>query len=468
MTVTQLVSRERRRLRLALIVRGAAAALAASAVIVAVSAIALGGSRWIVHPSAPLLAWGVVALAAGGVLWWTLRDLGRRATRAVLATAIERERRLRAGSLRGAIEVAQTGALGRRAADDVTRRLAGANGTLAPALQRRAWRRGLVAALGAAAAVALLGAARRAMPDGWRALRHPVGAFTGEILPRLSIVDVPRFVLRGEKLRVRVLAPERRQLHLHMRTTGAPWEERALSVSGGSATTVIGPLDADVMLVAADGRTTSDTMVVRVTDRPFVGDVAIRATYPAYLGRAPETIAAGEPVRVPRGTALTIQGRASVELARVALVRGADTLHLAPDGHVFTGRLEASESGRWLWSAAGVHGPIADLPSPLELDVLPDSAPRVEILAPPGDTAVIADSRLALRIAATDDHGIRSVVLRSWRMPATGRAMPEVDQALATPRSPQWSGETMVDLAPRSLQPGDALHLVVTATDDSP
>lgn len=474
MTVAQLVRRERSRLGLVLTGLGVAIALALAALVIAASTLALGNARWITRPGAPLAAWGAALALTFAVLWWTLRHVRRAAAPSVIAREIEQERALRTGSLRGALEVANAGALGRHAADAIAARLGGSGRVLAPGLHRRALRRGGIAALGAVTGLALLGTAREAAPDGWRALRHPVSALTGSLLAPLRIVDAPPYLMRGEKLRVRVLAPERRELTLRVRTTGSAWQTLTLPVTAGAAGAVLGPLDADVTIVASDGRMTSDTALVRVTDRPFVGDVAIRAIYPGYLGRSPETIPVGEPARVPRGTVLAISGRASTTLARVGLVRERDTLRLAPDGHAFAGRLVATESGRWTWFATGVRdvagglGAIADLPAPLDVEVVQDSAPRVEILFPERDTVVLADARVVLRASAVDDHGLSDVVVRSTRELANGRAMPPVTQELASPRAPQWTGEQMLDLAPRSLEPGDALRITVAATDNSP
>lgn len=468
MTLAQLVRRERSRLGLALAVRGLALALAILALVIAVGALVLGDARWIRLPSVPLLAWALALLLVAAVLWWTQRDARRSATSLQVAREIERERALRAGSLRGVLETAGSGALGAHAAEALAARLSSGGGALAPALHRRALNRGVLAAVAAAAAIAFLAAARARAPDGWRALRHPVGAFTGRILAPLRIVNPPRAIVRGEKLRVSVSAPERRDITLHMRATGRPWSTITLPVKGGSAATALGPVDADLTLVASDGRVTSDTIVIRVTDRPFVGDVAIRATYPSYLGRPAETIPVGEPARVPRGTALAISGRASIELRNVGLAGERDTLPLVPAGHAFEGRLRARESGRWSWFATSAQGPIAELPAPLELEVLVDSAPHVEILAPGGDTVVLAGARIAIRAAAVDDHGLASVELRSRRRLASGRVMPEVAQELAAPRAPGWSGEPQLDLAPRGLEPGDQLLVRVVATDNSP
>ncbi|MGI8844167.1 MAG: hypothetical protein ACR2HZ_10740 [Gemmatimonadaceae bacterium] len=468
MTVNALVSRERARTTLALAAQGAGIALALVALVLAGGALVLGEARWIGLPVVPLLAWLLVLVLIAGASWWTGRALQRGASREHVAAAIERERDLRAGALRGALEVSESGALGRRAAESLARTLGATRGALAPRAQRRHLVRGAVAGAAAVLGVLALGAAASASPDGWRAMRHPLGAYTGALLEPISIVDAPTAVLRGERIRLSILAPHRRSITLASRATGRSWRVDALPVVGRLATVQIGPVDADLLLVAGDGRVESDTVLIRVTDRPFVGDVAVRAQYPAYLGRASEVLPTGEVARIPRGTVLSIRGRASVALRTVSLVRDADTVSLTPNDHAFSGRLTSPATGRWTWVATGVQGPIADVPAPMELEVVSDSAPVAEILAPQQDTVVLADGRLSLRVAASDDHGVAAVVMRSWRVPDGGKAQPSVTQAVAEPGESQWLGEFPVDLATRGLEPGDALHVVVEATDASP
>ena len=468
MTLGELVARERLRLVATMSVRGAAFSLAAAALLGGLAVFWLTDARWITEPAAPAIAWAIVVLAIGAPLWWTIVRVRRAATPARVAHAIERERKLRDGSLRGALEVADQGAFGRHAAGKMGTALAAHPGALAPAMLRGAMVTGIGAAVCALLALVLLGGARRNAPDGWRAMRHPVGTWTGTLIPPMRIADAPREVMRGDSLRLHIIAPSRRTIAFRSRATGAPWSERTLDVSDGTAAVTLGPLDADVALVASDGRTQTDTVVVRVTDRPFVGDVAIRAIYPPYLDRPAETVPAGETVRVPRGTTLVIRGRASAVLDAVSLVKSADTVRLAPDGHNFTGRLNAAVSGRWQWVASGVRGPVADVPAPLELDVLPDSAPHVDIVDPARDTVMLTGNDLALRIAATDDHGVATVTMRSWRQTASGSAQPGLEQPLAAPSAPEWSGNAAVDAGVRGLQPGDALHVSIAATDNSP
>ncbi len=467
MTLGQLVARERLRLVATMGARGAALSIGAAALLIGLAAFWLGDARWISEPAAPAIAWVIALIAIGAPLAWTIVHVRRAATPAKVAHAIERERALRDGSLRGALEVEGQGAFGRRAAAALGTSLAGHRGALAPVMLRGALVTGAGAVVCALLALVLLGGARRNAPDGWRAMQHPVGAWTGALVPPLSIVDPPREVMRGDSLRLRILAPARKTIDFHTRATGAPWSARTLDVSDGAAWVTLGPLDADVALVASDGRTQTDTVVVHVTDRPFVGDVAIRAIYPSYLDRPAETVPAGEPVRVPRGTTLAIRGRASAVLDAVALMSARDTVRLEPDGHNFSGRLSAS-SGRWMWTARGERGPVADVPAPLDIDVLPDSAPRVEIVDPAHDTVALAGNELALRAAASDDHGVATVTMRSWREMASGTAQPSVEQPLAAPSAPEWSGAATIDASVRGLQPGDLLHVTIAATDNSP
>ena len=468
MTVRQLIARERSRLRIALVTRGVAIALAIGLVLLAASTIALGGARWITRPSAPLGAWFVVGLVLVALIVFSLREGRRRASASAIAAAIERERTLRAGSLRGALEVGSSGPLGQLAAKRLASELARIRRPLAPAMQGRATRWSILSAVVAIGSLATVAVARDVAPDGWRAMRHPVKAWSGDLLPPLVILDPPSHVLRGEAVKLSVAAPERRVVQLHTRATGRPWAEQSLVVEQGTASVVLGPVDADLALIATDGRATSDTVVIHVTDRPFVGDVAINASYPAYLRRAPEVLPVGEPLRVPRGTSLQVRGRASTALRSVSLAREGDTIHFTPEGHAFAGRFSAQESGRWTWRAAGAQGAIADVPAALELTVLADSSPRVEILIPRTDTVVAPGDRIELRAEASDDHGIGSIVLRSWRRQGSGQTLPEVTQSLAAPTEPRWLGTVPLDLAPRGLEPGDELHVVLVATDDSP
>jgi len=304
--------------------------------------------------------------------------------------------------------------------------------------------------------------------DGWRALAHPVDAWRGALLGSITLADVPTRVLRGSSVTLTVRAEGRRTVTLRRRSTGNAWVETPLALTVGAVTTELGPLDADVTLVASDGRATSDTAVIRVVDRPFLGDVSVRMTFPGYLKRAPETVPADALLRLPAGTTLDIQGYASEPLAAVTLSRGRDTLRLAPDGRRFSGRFVPGESGSWEWSARGLTTQIADVPPPLSVEVVPDSAPVAEILAPMADSLVEPDGKVAVELLASDDHALESVVLRMSRVDAAGRVDAPTMLPLGGAGLADWAGSLTLDLARFRLGVGEAVRLQLVAFDASP
>jgi hypothetical protein len=471
MTVVDLVDRERNRLSRLIAAAGGAAAVGCAALLLAAGVILLGRARWIDLPRvAPFVVWTGVALVATGAVWWTRRRLVRDASRHGLALEVEREQSLRAGAVRGALEVATAGALGRYNAEQVARRLREASGgrSLTPTLTKRAMLRAGGAAAAGVAGVLMLATRSSATPDGWRAIAHPVRAWNGTLLAPLAVRGAPASVLRGERVTVTISAPDRRRITVWQRSKGAAWRSSQHDVRDGIARVRLAPMDADLSLFATDGRSVSDTAMLQMAERPFIGDVAVRATFPAYLDRREETLPVGEAARLPRGTVLTISGHSSTELTQVSLLRGRDTVELAASGRTFSGRMPVTETGRYEWSATGVGGAITELPAALELEVVPDSAPRIEILAPATDSTVSAADTIPMSFLATDDHGLASVVLRVWRVPEGGAALPETSQPLLSQRTTQWTGDASLSLPALGVQAGEAVHVIATAVDESP
>ncbi|HZI42953.1 MAG TPA: hypothetical protein VFD67_14640, partial [Gemmatimonadaceae bacterium] len=308
MTPLEFVERERARLRRLHIIAGTSLAFAMTFTVLALGVLLLGNARWIALPrSAPFAVWLLIGALDIGVMLWSWRRLRGDVTRGGVAATIEREQALRAGALRGALEVADRGALGRHAANEMSNRLRGVGQTLAPKSRRDARRHAGRTLVAATISVALLGGLTPIFGDGLLALLLPVKAWNGTLLPKLAFRDLPKDVMRGEELKLEIVAPRRSQVTLAQRTTGEGWRTTSLPVGAdGVARTQVGPLRGAMTLVVSDGRASTDTAVVRVTDRPFVGAISMRASYPAYLGRPSEGLPVGEPARVPQGTIVDI------------------------------------------------------------------------------------------------------------------------------------------------------------------
>lgn len=468
MTLRNLVERERRGVVRWIAAAGIATAVCVAAALLAFGTLLLADSRWLRLPRVtPWLVWLAVVGLVTATLWLMRRRYGRITTNAGVARAVERERALRDGSVRTALEVGEATSLGRLGAAMVAAKLEGLNApVLVPVLRRSLRRAALLGAGLVVIAVSVLTLSAARSSDGWAAVVHPVRAWRGTLLGKLAIEDAPKVVDRGDVVTVKVLAPGRSDVSVLQRATGSSWRESSLQMTDGSAPLRIGPLDADVAVAITDGRAWSDTVNIRVADRPFLGDVSIRAIFPAYLDRREESLPTGEPARIPRGTVLVLDGTSSTELTTVRLVGDGLTIDLTPSGRRFSGRLTAGTSARLTWQAVGKSGKIADVPDPLELEVLPDSMPTVDILAPGRDTIAAEGDTIGVAVLATDDHALANVALRISVVAQSGDETGSDVRSLFSQRSQQWSGETMIST--RGISPGTTLKLVAVATDASP
>jgi hypothetical protein len=213
-------------------------------------------------------------------------------------------------------------------------------------------------------------------------------------------------------------------------------------------------------------------------------------SYPSYLGRPPDSIAAPLPTLVmPAGTRIELSGRANYSLVEVHLAfrpltlssdaaerPGSSARTAAPtsidvDAHHFGGQIQPVFSGEWTWHLRAADAPGEPVPpAPIETLVIPDSVPRVRVLFPAADTALRGDAVLPLVAEARDDIGLRSVELVSWLGSAPAdQAGPRVERL-----GPERAGDSralvrpLLDLRDRELLPGDTVYYVVRATDANP
>lgn len=436
--------------------------------VLAAGALAMGHMRWLTLPRAtPFAGWlAVIVLVA---IWWRRQRplvLAQR-TPAAVAHAIEGERGLRDGAARTLLEVAPLGGPFVARADALLGARLG-DGPLAPRLRRRAQRQllGAIAWLAVVAAAVAITASTHG--DGWRALLHPASAWAGTLLPRITFDDPPAGLLRGDTAVLQVHAAGRRAVMVRQRATGGAWRDTTIAIRGGAAAWRVGPLDADLTLLATDGRAESDTLRLRLAERSFVGDLTVAAHFPGYLARADETLPAEAVLRVPQGTALTITGRASEPLRTVSLGSEGERVPLVLSGRSFTGHFTPRAAGVFVWHAEGAGAPIADLPAPLQVEVVPDSAPQVDFLSPMADSSVAPSGRVRVAVAAADDRILRDVTLAVWVQRGDGRATAPQAQRLFDGGAPSYIGAMAVDLAALALQPGDVVHVQASAHDDAP
>ncbi len=429
----------------------------------ALGVIVLGGGRWLALPRlTPFVLWaGAIGVASW--LWNRRRDAESRTTTPdAVAEAIEDEQQLRRGAIRVASEVADSGPLGAHAAAHAARALAGTSLPRAPrtyvalkALRQRAFM------LMSGALVALVGAGM-IWPDGAEALANPVGAWRGTLLPAL-VLDAPAVVLRGAAPSVRVQGAGRSAVTLSMQKIDGTVITETIALSNDAGQHTLPVLDTDVVLTISDGRATSAPHRIRVTDKPYLGDVVARASYPAYLGRVDEDVALAGVLVLPRGTVLSLRGRSSVPLISAALTSDAGgRVELAVRDGSVQGELVAETSARWAWKADAATT-LQELPPSFALDIRADSAPQVQI-ASTSDTLLLSGATASISVIASDDHALGSVMLAV----RSGDAVVARREILVT-RAPTFEGTVPLDLDALGLKGDDgSLRVDVTAIDASP
>jgi hypothetical protein len=467
MSVLELVHQESRRLQRAAWLARVLVPLAATIGLLTVSATYLAEGRWLsAPPFLPLLVWIVALGAAWGLALLLSRRLRARSTPTAVAAAIEKEQGLRRGAITGLLEVAGSGVFADHASAVMGDALKDAAQRPAPRLRRRVRRAAILSVVAIAQVLVLANTSWARRADGWQALLHPVRAWRGALVEPLRITDRPSRVLRGARVSLGIEAPGRTAVQLRWRATGGAWESAMVAIDpSGLATAMIPQADADLVVLVSDGRAGRDSVQITVVDRPFVGDVSVTAHYPAYLQRRAERIPADVPLRIPSGTRLELAGSASEPLVAVALEGAGRRIALQPEGARFTGTFTPSASGAYAWSVAGQAQPIEDIPAPLDVELVPDSLPRVEILAPVGEQFVAPTSRVALELLAQDDHALTGVWLRVRRV---GSDSPPRETRLSDARESTWAGTATTDVSTYALTPGDAIELTLVARDAAP
>jgi hypothetical protein len=469
MTIKNLVERERRHLWRAEVLAGALLAAALTTILLAGGAAVLGRARWLTLPRGlPLAVWLFVVAAVVVLALRTRSRLHRDGSRRDVALTIEEEQGLRRGALVGVLELEGKGALADRAARGVRSSLP-SDAPLAPAMRRASSQRALIGAGAAAAGILVLLTATPVFGDGLRAVLRPIDAWRGNLLDRPRIDGAPHELLRGSALHLTVHAPGRRVVYLDVRQTGDAWRTDTIAIDPrtGTAPWTVDALRGDLRLVASDGRAESDSVIVHAADRPFIGAVTLNVRYPAYLGRANESLPIGEPLHLPRGSVLAVAGRASVPLTDVALIgSGGERISLGATGQTFNGQFAPDHSMELHWAARGPGGLVPDLPEPLSVDVVADAAPHVVIAEPTADTLLVSNDPVGLALLVSDDHGIASIELRIVR--AGTRDAAPIMQPLAGASGTTWAGTPSVDIAVLHLAPGDAVRVRAEAVDGSP
>jgi len=280
-------------------------------------------------------------------------------------------------------------------------------------------------------------------------------------------------VLRGSDVPIRIEAEGRTELALAWQATGDVARSQLLAVEQGRSTHVFEAVSAttEYRVELPDGSGTETYTIVPI-DPLFVSDLVIEVTYPPHTGIAPDEYRGdAPPLRLPVGTRLDIEGTASRPLSDVALIdsAGAAALNMEVNGPNFGATWTPAVEGLFEWSFRdGVGAPAELQPEPLEIDLIRDSLPTVEILLPGQDTILSLSLQQPLVVDARDDYGLRRVELVAYRVTSFGDRHEPVVQGLDLEGTRGALTRPILDVRDWGLMPGDTVRYFARVVDNNP
>lgn len=464
--------------------RAAAVWLAAGvALVLAVAWLLAGPEGWRQGSDAPLILDGVLLVLTVVVVQGVRRGAARWFGDVPLSGSMEEAAGLRPGLVRGALELNRgrpqgvSLALLGKATDDAARALSGPTAHLSGSLGARVtvWlRRGSGVLAGMALVVILLAVASPGRAGhAWSGLSRPLSVMADPVFPPLVVSPGTVEVPRGSDVEVRIQAEGRAEVQLSWQAAGDVAARERLPVEGGVAVKRFADVSAAVEYQAfsADGDESAVFRLIPV-DPLFVSDLTLEVAYPPHTGLAPEEYRGTvPPLRLPVGTRLMVEGRASRPLSQAALVdtAGASAADLAVSEGSFSGTWSPLRGGRYVWRFLDEEGaPAAMEPEPLDITLLPDSAPAVAIPIPGRDTILPLTLRQPLILEARDDYGLRRLELVAYRVTLLGESQPPVTQGLDLGGTRAALARPLLDVSGWELLPGEEVRYFARAVDNAP
>ena len=430
------------------------------------------------------LAIDLALLAFGIFAWTTYRRIGTFWLREPnLTSSMEETAGLAPGVLQGSLELARalpagvSSALAEQAAEEALTDLTGPHPRLAGRLAGEAsgWIRratvGLAVLIPTVAVLTMVSPTRSFAA--WSGLARPFGLLAGPTLPPLEVTPGSTEVLRGADVPLTVTAPGRLTVTVHWQAVGDVAVEERLDVAADRAGLVLRTVSArtEYWVVAPDGARTP-RFELQPIDPLLVSDVTVSLTFPPHTGRFPEEYGADiPPLDVPAGSRFAIQGRASRPLSSAGLddSAGAEAVRWSVSGQDFEGSWRPPVSGVYPWHFLDTEGDPAEVaPPPLDLTVVPDSAPDVAVLVPGKDTLLPVSLRQPLVVEAADDYGLDRLELVVYRVTAFGDRLEPVVSPMQVGGTRGALMRPVLDLTRWELLPGDTVRYFVRAVDNAP
>ena len=205
-----------------------------------------------------------------------------------------------------------------------------------------------------------------------------------------------------------------------------------------------------------------------VLERPNLRDFQVRVSYPAYTGRASETIKNGGNLTVPEGSTVRWEfATAATDALALEFQNPAETLPASEQDGQFVAERRVLRSQPYQLRLRNAHSLNKD-PIAYQLTAMPDLAPSLTLESFADTTSL---RYLGLGGTVRDDYGLTRLELhyalhRDGQRPASKAGLQQGGKALQLPRESAGTYTYTWDLKPLNLRPGDRLEYYVEAWDN--
>jgi hypothetical protein len=209
------------------------------------------------------------------------------------------------------------------------------------------------------------------------------------------------------------------------------------------------------------------------SDLPLVGDLEARLEYPAYSRRPPLLLESSSgDVRGLPGTVVTLRARTLVQAREVELVLDGEAgeprrVPVGLDGDRVTAKLTLERTARYRFAITSPSGTRSIETTSRAIEVEPDQAPAVQLLAPAEPLDVTNLRRVELAYVIEDDFGISAAELVWEAGKDRGRKAITLDGAGggAGPAS-RAQGKVLWDIAEVQVPSGGQVRYWLEAKDN--
>ena len=275
-----------------------------------------------------------------------------------------------------------------------------------------------------------------------------------------------RVYVAGTDRKPRLLSKERA-------TGGGAWRETTLEPATDEArprsgerayATVIANLKEDLAYQVRASDQVSPVYLISVRDLPRASGFRIRYDYPAYCGLPSEaTNAITGDLAAPRGTKARVEVllNRSVETASIEFEGGAGGLRGDLGERLARFTVPVRSDAKYRIRLIDPRGRKVDL-GPYDIKSIPDRPPTVTILSPGPVEDVTRDLTATILAGATDDYGVKKVLLR-YRVREEAQRVETLHQEKDGVR--ELAVRYTWSLAPLNLLPGEEIEYEVGAQD---